>query len=47
MKETPRRRITVMSSLYEISVQISAGKRVVEREELLLRHPPPLSTTGF
>jgi hypothetical protein len=32
MKETPRRRIAVMSSLYEIFVQISAGKyRVVER----------------
>jgi hypothetical protein len=30
-----------MSSSYEIFVQISAGKRVVERGEVLLRQPPP------
>jgi hypothetical protein len=54
MKETPRRRITVTSSLNEISKD-QMGNRVVVRRGyrcytiLLALHslPPPLSTVGF
>jgi hypothetical protein len=46
MKETSRRRITVMSSLQEISTN-QLGNRLVVRWEALLRPPPSLSTAGF
>jgi hypothetical protein len=47
MKETQRRKITVTSSLNEISTE-PLGKRMGERGYvLLLRLPPSLSTVGF
>jgi hypothetical protein len=46
MKETPRRRRTVTSSLNELSTdQLGNKKRV--RREVLSRPPPPLSVAGF
>jgi hypothetical protein len=46
MKETPRRRITVKSSLFEVSKD-QLGNRVVVRGKAILSSSPPLSTAGF
>jgi hypothetical protein len=48
IKETPRRRITVMSYLKEISNGTSMGKKGSSRERgrcYSARPPPPLSTS--
>ncbi len=46
MNEIPRKKITITSSLNEISTDKLGNKGLYEREALL-RQPPPLYTTGF
>jgi hypothetical protein len=47
MKKTPRRRITVTSSLNEISTNQLGNRVVIRREGVSLPVPIPFSTAGF